>query len=337
MNRLSFNWRDISFSALIFLSTLFIFVVLGSIAAWPSEREDWRLAVIIAASAAMLPIVARVLTFMQRSGGSLKSPLLGLELSFATVGTDTKTFSQPIIQQGNVQTESGQEELEQSAQDARRHSTIVVDLEDGRAWYLTRLFALAATAVLLGAPQVIVLIGQRGGNSKQVGGWIRPQDFVTALRRQDQRFDWIWRHARSYLLRLQSEIFDNTNHIRISNYIHPYQNFGDAVIMRILIDQMRQPDSLGGAAQISALEEANDPPWVTLSSLMQKLDLWLKTDSIDLDEPDKKRLLAILACDSDIVIATKGGQFAGVIDVHASERKVLRDLVQHTEAPSTSG
>jgi len=42
---------------------------------------------------------------------------------------------------------------------ATEQTVAVIDLEDGHAWYKTRLFAMAATAELLQAPKALVLIG----------------------------------------------------------------------------------------------------------------------------------------------------------------------------------
>ncbi len=84
--------------------------------------------------------------------------------------------------------ESNFEELNEAALEVTEQSVVVINLEDGRAWYKTRLFAVAATAEILHAPRALVLVGLRGGQPMQVAGWVRPRDFVKAVIRSDRGY-----------------------------------------------------------------------------------------------------------------------------------------------------
>lgn len=177
MNSLSISWRELVAPAIIFVVIVALFGGLSTQAGWPSATQGWSLVVAIAAAVAFAPVVARALNFLQQSRASIEGPF-GLKLNFASAVERSETkvgwLSVGTVQQGTLLPESGRGELEQAAIDAKKHPELVIDLEDGSAWYLTRLFAVAATAVLLGSPKLLVLVGQKGGQAKQAGGSIAP-------------------------------------------------------------------------------------------------------------------------------------------------------------------
>jgi hypothetical protein len=205
MSGLVFDRRDATFAAFAFIGLILVFLVLAKVTGWPNAQNGWPLAVMLAVVIALLPTIARTLTFLQQSRASIEAPF-GVKISFANaiVGADVKTLPENLVQPGAMIAESGVGELDRAAQDATAQTVVVIDLEDGQAWYWTRLFAVAATAALLGAPKLMVLVGRRGGRPRRLGGWIRPQDFVRALSQHDLRYDRVWRRARDYLSSLRS-------------------------------------------------------------------------------------------------------------------------------------
>jgi hypothetical protein len=219
--------------------------------------------------------------------------------------------------------ESNFEELNEAALEVTEQSVVVINLEDGRAWYKTRLFAVAATAEILHAPRALVLVGLRGGQPMQVAGWVRPRDFVKAVIRSDRGYGAVWQRAQSYLYRLQSQTDQQS--IRFG-YQQAFQQVGAASILFILVDQMRSPDQMPAPA-LPTLEPHDAPPWITLAEVEVMLDPWLVRGSLDLSKPQDEQVTAIMAATGEIVVATREGQYAGLIDVARAERALLRQLL----------
>ncbi|KJS52148.1 hypothetical protein VM98_33220, partial [Streptomyces rubellomurinus subsp. indigoferus] len=65
---------------------------------------------------------------------------------------------------------------------------VIVDLEDGHAWWETRLLVLCAGAQRLGRPSVIVFTAVQGSKAGRYLGWGRPRELLESLLASDQRY-----------------------------------------------------------------------------------------------------------------------------------------------------
>jgi hypothetical protein len=117
---------------------------------------------------------------------------------------------------------------------------------------------------------------------------------------------------------------------RFTQYQHAFREIGDPAVMRILIDQMRGPDPPPPPA--APLEDPNAPPWATLADAESRLDSWLVRASVDLGASERERIKAILSVPDEIALATRDGDFAGIIDVARAERQILLQLAEEVAA-----
>jgi hypothetical protein len=342
----SINSREAAISAGIFVIVIIGFVILANVGHWPNEQGGWPLAVLVAAIFAFLPIAPRVLSLLQQSGTTLEGPF-GIKINFsaaaavATIGATRLTDN--LVDPGVNIFESTFKELNEAAVRATSQTIVVVNVEDGHAWYKTRLFALAATAEILHAPRFIVLIGQRGGQSMQIGGWIRPSDLVRAIIRSDIRYKKVWLRAQAYLHRVQANIPKSTDFPRPVNYQLSFDEDGAASFMFILVHQMRDPDKqpaplpppqpdgtqLPLPPALEPLEGGDLYPWISLQEVEAMTDAWLVRDAVDRDKSDSEQVDAVMAARGEIVVATRDGQYTGLIDVSRAERDLLRQLLAH--------
>jgi hypothetical protein len=337
MQALSISWRDIASSILIFLGVVLLFAMFSQFAGWPTNKDGWPLIVTIAAVLAAIPLVARALNFLGANRASVEA--LGVKLNFASaVQSSEAAFSSlpgGVVQQGALVLESGSGELEAAAREAHRHQVLLIDVEDGRAWYLTRLFALAATAQFLGSPSLLVLLGQIGGQPKQAAGSIAPADLVRAVTQKDPRYGRVLRQAHAYMRMLQSgplAPFPPPAFNKFGQYQYLFGEVGDAVIMRILVEQLKNPDPNILQPSEVAPESEQAPPWVTLSDLQQLLGPWIRTDFVEMTAPPKAQIAAILAAKSDCVLAVRDGTFEGLVEVDRAARHIVRQLVERSPA-----
>jgi len=323
----------------IFVLVLLAFAAVAAVAGWPNRDGGWSLAVAVALVLALLRSFGPMLDVLQRSGAKVEAPF-GIKIDFAGVapttdGPATWVLADSTIRAGARVNETGVADLEASAQDFAHQRDIVVDLEDGQAWYSTRLFAVAATATLIGSPETIILVGQKSGMPRQFGGWISPADAVTAFERHDQRFVMVRAQALKYLARLRRHADDATYALpaagadnlqpqKYGNYASRYRQYGDVAFISILVDQMQAPDVADPRGE---LESSATPPWIGLAELAQWVEPWLVSAHVKLELPPKERVLQILASGHDVIASTRNGQFEGIIDVRRTERDVVRQLV----------
>jgi len=329
------TWREIALGVVVLVLVLIGFGILAKTIHWPNEESGWPFVVALSAIIAFLPSSARILNFLQQSRASVEGPF-GIKVNFtaavaaATVGSAKLTDN--LVQPGTLINESSYTELLVAAREATAHTIAIIDLEDGRAWYATRLFALAAAAEFLGAPRVIVLLGQRAGQKQRVGGWISPADVVRAFERDSPRYREVLLRARTYLYSLRGRFLAQpivaTDPPRLGPYFNAYADAGDAAIMFVLVDQMRNPEDVPPTAP---LEADAKPPWITLGDAESMLDPWLVRDTLDLSKPEKaNEIEAILSAKGPIIIAVRNDQYAGVIDAQRAERELLRQLVSRS-------
>jgi hypothetical protein len=64
---------------------------------------------------------------------------------------------------------------------AANSDVVVVDLENGKAWWETRLFVLAAGGARTGKPRAMVFVTSERGQSRAFLGWATPASLVEAL------------------------------------------------------------------------------------------------------------------------------------------------------------
>ena len=83
---------------------------------------------------------------------------------------------------------------------------------------------------------------------------------------------------------------------------------------------------------MTALETPQAPAWITLRAVDEYFDAWLVRETLELDKPEKEQLATIMAAKADMVVATREGEYAGLIDVTRAQRELLRQMT----APSAS-
>jgi hypothetical protein len=277
-----------------------------------------------------LPFVHRTLDYLRQNQASIETPF-GVKLNFAAaVAAGQKAapgdaFQMPTadVQAAEPVAESSTSKLESAARDAARHPLLVIDLEDGRAWYWTRIFAVAALSGPFRAPVWLVFIGQEGERPRQVIGYISATKLVRELSESDPRLRRALYRAEAYRAALQAGL--PNGQIPAHRYQYVFSQVGDAAFMRILIDQLQHPDP-------GILEPGQNAPetrdnWATPAEFRQKLAAWLVEDKIDLGSPPSEQASQILGAAGEIVLAHRDGTYQGIIHVGAFTRHLVRQLI----------
>lgn len=326
--------REVVTPAIVFVVIILGFAGLGVASGWPNAKAGWPQALLVAAGFAALPLLVQILNFLRDSRASIEG--LGVKLNFAAAvraGTaEASALAIGEVRQGLNMPESNSRALETATAQLAAEAIVVLDLEDGRAWYTTRLFAVAAAAQLLGSPRLLVVVGRRGSRPRQPGGVIAPERLTDAVIAHDKRYAAPWALAQRYVAALralpagappgQLPASAPPDLPMLTHYSYGWSNDGDSIVMRIVIDALR--DAATG------LEPVDFPPWLTLVDFERIADAWLVRDTIDLAAPTRAKLAALFRASQSHVLATEDGSFKGVIDVRQAEREVLRQLAERS-------
>jgi hypothetical protein len=144
---------------------------LRALAKWPTERSE-TIVLIGVLLLSLLPIALALLDVIVDRGGSIKYG--GVEIDFARSkekGTAGITVPSNIGVPGLPVTDSDTIQILDTLRQATGNEVVVLDLEDGKAWWETRLLVLLAGAVRLGKPDKVVFLGKHANVDRQFRGW----------------------------------------------------------------------------------------------------------------------------------------------------------------------
>jgi hypothetical protein len=130
----------------------------------------------------MVPIILAILDIIIERGGVIT--YAGVKIDFSKVSS---VSMQGITVQANVGvagqpvTDSDTIQILDSLSQANTSDVVVVDLEDGKAWWETRLLVLLAGAERLKKPNKVVFIAMDAGQQRCFQGWSHADDLLRLL------------------------------------------------------------------------------------------------------------------------------------------------------------
>ncbi|GGO53682.1 hypothetical protein [Streptomyces lasiicapitis] len=179
-------WPGSARSALLAVPVVLIglLILLGVMRAsmdWPSERNEGKILIGIFLLA-ILPVLL-VLFGSLADGGEVEA--FGIRVQFPAAERQAREIAvspRMGLAPGVPLNDSSTAAILDTLQEAARSDVAVVDLEDGRAWWETRLLVLCAGAVRLERPKAIVFlatVGDSGAGTFQ--GWATPAALLDRL------------------------------------------------------------------------------------------------------------------------------------------------------------
>ena len=141
-------------SIVILIALLFIFIVLkSSKLAWPGEKSEPTV-LIGMLLLSLMPILLSLVDVIIERGGAIE--FAGVKLDFTQVpqmGMSAITVPVNIGVPGQSVSDSSTTEILDALRQATACEVVIIDLEDGQAWWETRLLVLLAGAVRLKRPE----------------------------------------------------------------------------------------------------------------------------------------------------------------------------------------
>jgi hypothetical protein len=128
----------------------------------------------------VLPLLLVVLESVALSGGSIEVGKVKFALTAAATAQSLVVATRNVAPGASI-SDTGSAQIIDGLRRARSARIVVVNLEDGHAWWESRLLILCAGAVRLGRPLVIVFTAMRSGRANQFVGWGHPTELLDRL------------------------------------------------------------------------------------------------------------------------------------------------------------
>src|SRR5262249_1183903 len=129
-----------------------------------------------------LPLVLALIDVIIERGGTIEYGQLKVDFSRSTEkGVAGIVVSPNIGVPGLPVTDSSTTQIIDTLKQATAEELVVIDLQDGQAWWETRLLVLAAGAVRRGRPERFVFVGKDANVAHAFQGWARTDDVLSCL------------------------------------------------------------------------------------------------------------------------------------------------------------
>ncbi|MFF2148080.1 hypothetical protein [Kitasatospora sp. NPDC058190] len=312
------------------LFALILFVLL--LITWGAARKQLRLeevptgwALLGIAVLSLVPVILVVLDGWASSGGSFEVAGVKIALNAATASQRPVVIPRNITEQpGLPVVDSGGSHILSTLRRSAGTTVVIVDLEDGHAWWETRLLVLCAGAQRLGRPSVIVFTAVQGGKAGHYLGWGRPKELLEGLLASDQRY------RAAYLQMNSLAAAAHLNRAGDPNAPAPVALVIPQSKSWIISRQVDDPSPvLEEELLAEALRPMETPPreidGMRLQCLFRAV---LHTASVDRSVPDAEWVRAALLSDDDYIALTESGRYVGMMSSSTVVRHTLLSLIQ---------
>ena len=176
-------------SMAVLVGLLVILAVMKKYKVWPISETSDTAVLIGALIISLLPMVLPLVDIIIERGGVIG--IGDVKIDFSNVPhTSAAGFTVPS--NIGVPGQAVQDSLTTNILDALKQATdcevVIIDLEDGNAWWETRLLVLLAGAVKLERPERLVFVGRDGGGEKRFQGWGAAGKLLRRLLLADPRY-----------------------------------------------------------------------------------------------------------------------------------------------------
>lgn len=155
--------------------------VTRAITAWPTNTSE-RFVLIGIFILALVPVILLLIDGFAARGAVLE--YAGIKLAFvqiAQAAPSSPTVPTNIGVAGRPVSDSGSTEILDTLRRAATNEVVVIDLEEGQAWWETRLLVLLSGAARLSTPRAVVFVATVGGQSGCYQGWGAPDALLKEL------------------------------------------------------------------------------------------------------------------------------------------------------------
>ncbi len=182
----------ITFSILILILSLIAYIVLQTVFSWPSQETEKTVLLGIFIFS-LIPILLMVADVVVERGAVVEYK--GVKIDFSQVqkaATPGITIPANIGIAGQPVSDSSTTQILDTLREAEKSNCIVIDLEEGQAWWETRLLVLLSGAVRHSRPNIFAFVGKDGGVDKCFQGWGSADDLFPILLKAHPQYQQIY-------------------------------------------------------------------------------------------------------------------------------------------------
>jgi hypothetical protein len=319
---------------------LVLLSVTRAIADWPSDTSEGA----VLAGLLLLALLPLLLVLLGTLAGGGSVEAFGVRIRFAEASRARQEVTVPPrlgLQPGMTLNDSSTAKILDTLRDATHSDVAVLDLEEGTAWWETRLAVLCAGAARLGRPKAIAFVATVGGTQRVFKGWAPPEDLLRGLlaKRQDLRA--AYERARAVHRQWELAIPPEPNAPPGTPPTLPFPIGPDTGVQWAVFPDGSRPSRLAAeqilALHVGPIEDQKAHGVITTTRLVELFDPMLRTRSVDLDQDDSHATWAqtILSTTDQFVAMTNGQRYAGLLPRDAAVNDILRAVVTGTPGPQS--
>jgi hypothetical protein len=315
--------------------------VLRQLLQWPPPGLDQAVFVAILL-VSLLPVMLAVVDMVAERGGAVS--FRGVTLDFSRAGGAVPSYAVPhnIGLPGQAVTDSGTENIVEALRGASTSDVVVVDLEDGEAWWETRMLVLLAGADRIGRPDAVVFVARDGEVPGRFQGWARPSSLLPLIRRADRRYQEAYYRARAWARRWElaepvvtpAQAPARARRAAAApklpasiNAPHPFIAIEDGLPSEFAFERLLQ-------SELGSHIEANETPrTVGIFRLEELFRPVLHMTAIDDDWAAEKKVDEILESDEPYLAVVQSGRYLRLIPRLTGLAAILRSVTDPRRRP----
>lgn len=319
-------------SAFILLAFLLgAMAVLRNTTGWPGDESTNTLLIGIFVLS-LLPVILAVLNVVIERGGSIGYG--DFKIDFAKVqqaGHAGITIPANIGVPGIPVADSATSNILGILKEATSSGIVVVDLEDGHAWWETRLLVLLSGAARLNKPDKIVFVGTDGGHEQTYIGWGRPAELLQQLLKEDKQYQRSYYSARSTARQWElaeppvppAVVITPAWMVgtKAANYSWMAYSYPDGLPNDLLMEQVLQ-NELG-----VAIENPGQAKHINIMHLEEVFKPVLIKANVDKSWPDDKQVEALFTGDAPYIAITENERYEGLVARQMVIHQMLRNML----------
>jgi hypothetical protein len=308
---------------------------------WPDAASmKWVFITVLAVG--LVPVLLCLIDYAASRGAVLGFKGVTIDFSRVEIRRATVELPENIGRPGPVISDSTAMEIIATLEAATVNPIVRLDIKDGNAWWVTRLFALSVGAVRVGSPSVFVFTGVKQEQEGVYLGWARPSALVKALVADSTRrgqppvtYGTVYRKAERHTKLVAAFLKPDGEpaaphdpqpvpgsgpppEIQRYSYRPRYAELGEAAFEQILLDQL-------------AAYGLEDPPdRLTLGRLEELFAHCLYRDTVDLDWAKDRQVAAFLESSAPYVAVVRRGRYEGLVERAEVERSIVKQLFRTT-------
>lgn len=302
-------------AVLLLLFLLTGFFLLKAFLHWPSEALEPAVLLVVVVMASV-PVLLMLVQGVASGGGSLGA--FGVRVDFGAVadnaveqGPKTDVPRNMGAQAALTITGDTTAEVLEAITEFTRNDVAVIDLEDGTAWWETRLAVICAAALRLGKPRAIAFVATNAGRNRQFQGWAEPAALLDALAAAPKLGSAL--DAAATTMARWNLVYPKSAETRPP--LDPTNSPTDGLSKNALFTpeaRRRNAPDLVLLHQMHQLEEADSPKTLSIVHLHHLFGAFLHKETLDETMTEEEWLSAVFRTDAEYLAVTRNGRYTGL-------------------------